>query len=136
MNGIAPETLSVVIERHLPHPPEKIWRALTEPHLLEAWLMGNDFAANVGHRFTFSADWGAVRGEVLAAEPHICLCYRWLGRGLDSVVTWTLTPSATGTHLRLQQSGFRNAEQPAYQGARAGWPRFLDKLEQVLVQAG
>ena len=130
----ATETLSVVIERELPHPPEKIWRALTEPHLIEAWLMGNDFASDVGHRFTLAADWGAVTGEVLAVEPHKSLSYRWVGRGLDSVVTWTLTPSASGTHLRMQQSGFRNEQQAAYQGAKTGWPRFLDNLERALVQ--
>ena len=135
MTPAAADTLSVVIERDLPFPPEKIWRALTEPHLIEAWLMGNDFKPDVGHRFNFSADWGAVGGEVLVVEPNRSLTYTWQGRGLDSVVTWTLTPSGTGTHLRMQQSGFRGEQQPAYQGATAGWPRFLDRLEQLLAQA-
>jgi uncharacterized protein YndB with AHSA1/START domain len=54
------ETLSVVVERQLPHPPEKIWRALTQGPLLEEWLMKNDFKPVVDHRFKFSADWGSV----------------------------------------------------------------------------
>ncbi len=62
----AAETLSVVIERELPHPPEKIWRALTQPQLIAEWLMQNDFAPAVGHRFRFRADWGAVDCEVVS----------------------------------------------------------------------
>ena len=45
------EIRSVVVERELPHPPEKLWRALTQPHLIEQWLMKNDFRPAVGHRF-------------------------------------------------------------------------------------
>ncbi len=55
--------------------------------------------------------------------------------GLESVVTWTLTPSGNGTHLRMEQSGFRPDQQQAYQGAKYGWPKFLDNLEQVLAKA-
>ena len=43
MTDTQAETLSVVVERDLSHPAEKIWRALTQPHLLEAWLMKTDF---------------------------------------------------------------------------------------------
>ena len=43
MTNTATETLSVVVEREIPFPPEKIWRALTQPHLIEEWLMKNDF---------------------------------------------------------------------------------------------
>ena len=53
-------TRSVVVERELPFAPEKIWRALTQPHLIDEWLMKNDFKPVVDHRFSLRADWGAV----------------------------------------------------------------------------
>ena len=56
----AAETHSVVIEREMPYPPEKLWRALTQPHLIEEWLMKNDFKPVVGHRFKLRGDWGGV----------------------------------------------------------------------------
>lgn len=129
------ETLSVIVEREIAHPPEKIWRALTQPHLIAEWLMKNDFAANVGHRFKLSADWGAVDCEVLTIEPNKTLSYTWGALGLESVVTWTLTPQGTGTHLRMEQTGFRADQQQAYQGAKFGWPRFFTNLEAVLARA-
>jgi uncharacterized protein YndB with AHSA1/START domain len=128
----ATETLSVVVERDIAHPPEKIWRALTQPHLIEEWLMKSNFKPVVGHGFHFSAAWGGVDCKVLTVEPNKTLAYRWDGLGLESVVTWTLTPTSTGTHLRMEQLGFRPDQQQAYQGAKAGWPRFFANLEQVL----
>jgi uncharacterized protein YndB with AHSA1/START domain len=135
MNQPAPETRSVVIERKIPHPPEKIWRALTQPHLIEEWLMKSDFKPAVDHRFNFRADWGAVDCRVLQVEPNKTLSYTWAAYGLESVVTWTLTPISTGTHLRMEQSGFRIDQEQAYQGARFGWQKFLASLEQVLARA-
>ena len=98
MSNTATETLSVVVEREIPFPPEKIWRALTQPHLIEEWLMKNDFKPVVDHRFNLRADWGAVDCQVLAVEPNKTLSYTWAAYGLESVVTWTLTPTSTGTH--------------------------------------
>ncbi len=132
MNAASTETRSVVVERELPHPPEKLWRALTQPHLIEEWLMKNNFKPDVGHRFNLSADWGAVECEVLAVEPHRTLSYTWAAYGLESVVTWTLTPTSAGTQLRMEQSGFRPDQEQAYSGAKVGWPRFFASLEQVL----
>jgi len=128
------ETISVVVDREIPFPPEKIWRALTQPHLIEEWLMKNDFQPVVDHRFKLSADWGAVECQVKAIEPNKSLSYTWGAYGLESVVTWTLTPTGTGTRLRMEQSGFRPDQQQAYHGAKAGWPRFFAKLEQVLAK--
>ena len=136
MTEAATGTLAVVVERDIPHPPEKIWRALTQPHLIEAWLMKSDFAPAVDHRFRFTADWGAVDCTVLATEPQRTLSYSWVAHGLESVVVWTLTPTATGTHLRMEQSGFRPDQKQAYQGARHGWPQFFDKLETVVAREG
>lgn len=75
MNERPTEPLSVVIEREIPHPPEKVWRALTQPHLIEEWLMKNDFKPVVGHRFNLSADWGVVDCEVQTIEPNKMLTY-------------------------------------------------------------
>lgn len=132
MNETATETLTVVVEREVPYPTEKIWRALTQPHLIEEWLMKNNFKPDQGHRFNLTADWGAVDCQVQAVEPNRSLSYTWDTKDLKSVVTWTLTPTGAGTQLRMEQSGFRPDQQPYYRGAQAGWPRFLSALEQVL----
>jgi uncharacterized protein YndB with AHSA1/START domain len=134
MNETSIETRSVITEREMPYPPEKIWRALTEPHLIEEWLMKNDFKPVVDHRFNLRGDWGAVDCKVLAIEPNKMLSYTWAAFGLESVVTWTLTPTSTGTHLRVEQSGFLADQQKAYQGAKYGWQRFFAALEQVLAR--
>jgi uncharacterized protein YndB with AHSA1/START domain len=134
MNETSAETLSVVIEREIPYPPEKIWRALTQPHLVEEWLMKNDFKPVVGHRFDLRADWGVVDCQVLAVEPNKTLSYTWGVFDLKSVVTWTLTPTSMGTHLRMEQSGFRPDQPRYYQGAKVGWPQFFANLEQVLAR--
>ena len=134
MNQTSAETRTVVVEREVPYPPEKIWRALTQPHLIAEWLMKNDFQPVVGHRFDLRADWGAVGCQVLTVEPNRTLSYTWAAYGLESVVTWTLTPTGTGTRLRMEQSGFRGDQQQAYQGATYGWQRFFAALEQVLAR--
>ena len=134
MNDTSAETQTVIVERQLPHPPEKIWRALTQPHLIEAWLMKNDFKPVLDHRFALRADWGAVDCRVVEMVPQQTLAYTWEAHGLKSVVTWTLTPSSTGSHLRMEQSGFRPDQRQAYQGATIGWSRFLANLEQVLAR--
>jgi uncharacterized protein YndB with AHSA1/START domain len=128
------ETLSVVVEREMAYAPEKIWRALTQPHLIEEWLMKNNFQSVVGHRFDLTADWGSVGCEVLVVEPNKTLSYTWSAYGLKSVVTWTLTSTSTGTYLRMEQSGFRPDQQQAYNGAKYGWQRFFGNLEQVLAE--
>ena len=135
MTNTAAETRSVVVEREIPFPPEKIWRALTQPHLIAEWLMSNDFAPVVGHRFDFRADWGSVACEVMEVEPNKTLSYTWAAYGLESVVTWTLTPTGKGTHLRMEQSGFRPDQEQAYQGAKMGWQQFFRKLEEVSARA-
>jgi uncharacterized protein YndB with AHSA1/START domain len=127
-------TRSVVVEREVAYPPEKLWRALTQPHLLEEWLMKSDFKPEAGHAFKFTADWGGVDCKVLAVEPNRTLSYTWDAMGLESVVTWTLTPTPTGTSLRMEQSGFRPDQQQAFNGARYGWGQFFSALEQVLAR--
>jgi uncharacterized protein YndB with AHSA1/START domain len=134
MTSPAPAIRSVVIEREFPYPAEKLWRALTQPHLIEEWLMKTDFAPVADRRFSFRADWGAVDCRVLVVEPNEMLSYTWEAYGLVSVVTWSLTPTAAGTHLRMEQSGFRTDQQQAYQGASHGWQKFFAALEQSLAR--
>ena len=135
MNETSTEIRSVVVERDVAFPPEKIWRALTQPHLIEEWLMKNDFKPNVDHRFKLSADWGSVDCRVLEVEPNKSLSYTWDAYGLESIVVWTLTPTNTGTRLRMEQSGFRPDQEQAYTGAQYGWQKFFANLEQVLARA-
>jgi uncharacterized protein YndB with AHSA1/START domain len=142
MNEKPAETRSVIVEREFPHPPDKLWRALTQPHLIEEWLMKNDFKPAVGHRFNLRGEWGGVLDcEVLAIEPNKTLSYAWnfahadAAFNLESVVTFTLTATPTGTHLRMEQIGFRPEQKQAYGGAVAGWRQFFAKLEQVVARA-
>ena len=143
MSNPAKETLSVVVEREIPHPPEKIWRALTQGPLIEEWLMKNDFQPVVGHRFNLRAkpmpQWNGVTDcEVLIVEPFERLPYSWnasgeeAAGGLKTVVTWTLTPTKGGTQVRMEQSGFRPEEDSNYQGANYGWQKFITGLERVV----
>jgi uncharacterized protein YndB with AHSA1/START domain len=134
------ETLSVIVEREIPFPPEKLWRALTQPHLIGEWLMKNDFKPIVGHSFSLRADpqpnWsGVIDCEVLAVEPNKALSYTWGTLGLKTVVTLTLTPTGTGTHLRVEQSGFTRDRPQNYAGAKYGWQKFLANLEQVMARS-
>lgn len=134
-------TKSIVVERLMAHPPEKVWRALTSSHLIEDWLMRNDFRPVIGHRFQFRAapvpGWSGVTNcEVLEVdEPHR-LAYSWgdgseSDSGLKTVVTWTLTARDGGTHVRMEHSGFRPQDERGYKGMGGGWPRILQRLEGV-----
>jgi uncharacterized protein YndB with AHSA1/START domain len=139
MNEPSTETRSVVVEREFPFPPEKIWRALTQPHLIEEWLMKNDFKPVLGHRFnlrrTPQPDFNVVVDcQVLEIEPIKTLSYTWAAFDLESVVTWTLTPTSVGTRLRMEQSGFRPDQRQAYGGAKVGWRQFLANLGQMLAE--
>jgi uncharacterized protein YndB with AHSA1/START domain len=142
-SGAAEETRSLVIERVFAHPPEKLWRALTESTLLAQWMMSNDFEPMVGRRFQFRADpapnWnGVVDCEVLIVEPRRRLSYNWgvggAESGLQWVVEWTLTAAEGGTHVRMEQSGFSPDQKAAYTGANYGWQKFFGNLERVIAE--
>lgn len=139
MSQASTETRAVVIERDIPFPPEKLWRALTQPHLMGEWLMKSDFKPVVGHSFNLHGEWGGVLDcEVLVVETNRRLAYTWNfphddpAYNLESVVTFTLTPTSTGTRLRVEQVGFRPDQKQASGGARAGWEQFCAKLEAVV----
>jgi len=136
MTNTAP-TRTLVMEREMPHPPAKIWRALTEASLINEWLMSNDFLPVVGHKFTFRSTpvpgWnGIIDSEVLVVEPNSRLIYSWGTMGMESAVTWTLTPTPGGTHVRMEQSGFPSEESASYKGAKYGWTNFIGNLERVV----
>ena len=141
MTTTATETRTVVVEREIAQPAANIWKALTQSHLISEWLMNNDFSPEVGHKFQLRGEWGGVMDcEVLAIEPERSLSYTWDFANddplyaLKSTVTYTLTPTTTGTHMRVEQSGFHPNQKQAYGGAHAGWKGFLAKLEEVAGQ--
>jgi uncharacterized protein YndB with AHSA1/START domain len=144
MTDTGASTQSIVEERLMPHPPEKVWRALTQPALIAQWLMQNDFKPEVGHRFTFRAKpqpgWtGVTNCEVKIVEPLRRLVYTWgdgteSDSGLQTVVTWTLAPEAGGTRVRMEQSGFRPLDEAAYRGASYGWRRLVAELQRVAAE--
>jgi uncharacterized protein YndB with AHSA1/START domain len=139
---------SIVVERVMPHPPEKIWRALTEAHLIEQWLMKNDFEPRLGAEFMFRAkpmgDWdGTVRCVVTAFDPPRRLAYSWkggsvsnstYGSALDSVVEWPLSPEP-GTRVLMEHSGFGPRNEMAFETMSSGWAGGLERLEQVSATA-
>jgi uncharacterized protein YndB with AHSA1/START domain len=145
--GAVRRTESIVVQNELPDPPEQVWRALTEPALLEAWLMPNNIRAEMGARFQFRTasgpGWsGVVECEVLEIVPERLLVYRWRGGSktteghgheLDTVVTWKLTPLENGgTRLFLEHAGF-DPDSLAFQAMRQGWKRKVaEKIGQVL----
>ncbi len=98
--------------------------------------MKNEFQPVVGHGFQFRSTpvqgWdGIIESKVLAVEPKTKLSYRWDSMGLESVVTFTLTPTEGGTNLRMEHAGFRSEEDMAYKGAKYGWQGFLGKLDKL-----
>ena len=136
-------TRAVVVERRVPHSPDKVWRALTQAPLLEDWLMANDFEPRVGHRFTFRMPgmpgWNGVTDcEVLSVVPKEELSYTWnasgeeAAAGIRTVVKWTLEAVDGGVLVRMEQSGFREQDQRNFMGAKYGWERNLGELERVV----
>ncbi len=110
---------SIEFECELPDPPGKVWRALTVPDLLAAWMMPNDIKPEIGSRFAFAGPDAPIECEILEAEPERLLRYSWrerpapgdapdpLDSPLDSIVTFTLDRTVSGgTHLRIVHGGF------------------------------
>lgn len=134
------QTESLSFEFDLQHPPEKVWRALTDPVLLMEWLLPVvDLKLEPGAAFTFHAQpqpgWdGIVNCRFLEIEAQRKLSYAWVVGDMDTVVTFTLTPTASGTRLSLTQSGFRPDQKQNLGGARYGWKMMGGKLVDLLAR--
>jgi uncharacterized protein YndB with AHSA1/START domain len=128
---------SVVHEVTYPHPPERVWKALVDPDELGAWLMDNDFVPTVGGRFTMDCEpIGPLQGEVLEVDPPRRLSYKWTGAFGVTVVTFQLTPIASGTHVRLEHRGWTEANTAARDQFDGGWTSKLGAgLRNVLANA-
>lgn len=130
------ETISLEFDLH--HASEKVWRALTDPELLAKWLLPVlDLELEPGAAFAFKAQpqpgWdGIVNCRIIEIETHRKLTYTWVVGDIDTVVTFTLTPTASGTRLSLVQSGFRPNQKKNFGGARYGWRMMGGKLVDVL----
>jgi uncharacterized protein YndB with AHSA1/START domain len=139
----------IVVEYPIAAPPAKVWRALTEPELLAAWLMPNDIAPVVGHAFSFRTqpmgDWnGIVDCEVLEVVPESRLVYTWnggsarnddYGHKLETTVTWTLEPASDGgTLLKLVHHGF-HADDFALKMMGQGWKTKGPAIERAVQSA-
>jgi uncharacterized protein YndB with AHSA1/START domain len=140
------QTQSISLEFELDHPPEKVWRALTDPVLLAEWLLPvADLDLEPEAAFTFGAQskpgWdGIVRCRFLEIETHRKLSYAWVVGDpeseffLDTVVAFTLTPTASGTRLSVVQSGFKPDQKQAFGGARYGWKMMSRRLVDLLAR--
>jgi uncharacterized protein YndB with AHSA1/START domain len=134
------ETLSFEIE--FQHSPQKVWRALTEPELLTQWLLPvTGLKLDPGASFTFNTQpvggWdGTVKCRVLEVEAQKRLKYAWVvgDMELDTVVTFTLSPTSSGTRLSIVQSGFKPHQKQAFGGARYGWNLMGGKLIDLLAK--
>jgi uncharacterized protein YndB with AHSA1/START domain len=133
------ESASISFEFHLLHAPAKVWRALSDPELLAEWLLPViGLKLETGAEFSFKTQphpgWdGTVNCRVLEIEAHKKLSYTWVvGDMIDTVVTFTLTPTESGTRLSLVQSGFRPDQKQNFGGARFGWKVMGEKLIDVL----
>ncbi|MBK7406002.1 MAG: SRPBCC domain-containing protein [Phycisphaerales bacterium] len=136
------QTESISFEFNLPHPPQKVWRALTDPELLTAWLLPVfDHKLEPGAAFMFRAPpqpgWdGAVSCRFREIESQRRLSWSWVVGDLDTVVTFTLTPTSggAGTLLSLVQSGFKPDQKQNFGGARYGWKMMGGRLIELLAR--
>lgn len=148
--GSDEDLTTVRVDQFLPHPPAKVWRALTEPDLIAQWLMPSDFRLEVGHRYTMTSlprpntgYSGTTAAEVLAYETGRMLSVRWTDASdapaasrADWTITWTLEPEGRGTRLFLVHEGF-DPDDPGQMRARTlmggGWrSHVMDALGAVL----
>lgn len=133
------QTQALSFEFELRHAPAKVWRALTDPVLLAEWLLPVVGKLEPGAAFAFKTQphpgWdGTVSCRMLEIEPQRKLSYTWEAIGIDTVVTFTLTPTESGTHLSLVQSGFQSGQGKEFGGARYGWNMMGNKLIDVLAR--
>jgi uncharacterized protein YndB with AHSA1/START domain len=134
------QTEYLSFEFELRHSPEKVWRALTDPELLAQWLLPVlELKLETGAAFKFKTQaypgWdGIVNCQFVEIEPRRKLSYTWVvgDMEIDTVVTFTLAPTASGTRLSLLQTGFKQENKQAFGGQRYGWNMMGGKLVELL----
>jgi uncharacterized protein YndB with AHSA1/START domain len=131
---IHPGTIEVT--EHIPHPPARVWAALTDPALHAKWWAAGDVRPVVGHCFTLDmGNWGHQACEVLAVEPERLLSYSFAPGTLDTTITWRLEPDGEGTRLTLEHTGF-DVDSPlgrtALEGMGRGWPGLVRRIGKML----
>jgi uncharacterized protein YndB with AHSA1/START domain len=134
------QTEAITFEFELAHPPDKVWRALTDPELLSEWLLPvAGLKLEPGAAFSFKTEphpgWdGTVSCELVEIDPERKLSYTWRAPFLDTVVTFTLTPTPEGTRLSLVQSGLKPDQKKNFGGARYGWRLMGGRLVDLLAR--
>jgi uncharacterized protein YndB with AHSA1/START domain len=143
---IEPTVRAITMDEVVPHAPETVWKVLTTSELIARWLMQNDFTPGLGKRFTLRAtpmgDWdGTVRCQIITWNPPRELAYSWVGgstgnpdygAALDSTLTWTLTPVAGGTRVRMVHDGFRSPRNDfAFTEMSRGWSRVVTRIGEL-----
>lgn len=134
------QTDAISFELDLHHSPEKVWRALTEPALLAEWLLPVvGLELEPGAAFTFQAPpqpgWdGTVKCRLIEIEARRTLRWTWVVGEIDTVLTFTLLPTASGTRLSIVQSGFKPDQKQAFGGARYGWKLMGGRLVDLLAR--
>ena len=123
--------IDVRFERHYPRPPEKVWRALTDPERLADWMGASRVEPRVGGRYETMLDGQRpMHGEVLVWDPPKTLELHWSnGHAPDSTIRYELTPEATGTKLV-----FTHRHMPFATCALMlpGWHTYFSRLAQAL----
>ena len=133
------QTEAISFEFDLHHPPEKVWRALTDPDLLAEWLLPVvDLKLEPGAEFTFKAQpypgWdGTVNCRFIEIETQEAQLHvdRRRHRHRGDVHA---QPTASGTRLSLVQSGFKPDQKQDFGGARYGWKLMGGKLVDLLAR--
>lgn len=123
----------IELTEYIPHPPGRVWAALTSPELHAKWWAEGDVRPQLGHRFTLDmGKWGHQPCEVIAIEPEKMISYTF---SESMTITWRVEPEGGGTRLTLEQTGF-DLDTPlgrtAYEGMGKGWPAILKKINPVL----
>lgn len=132
-------TPTIEYDEFLAHPPAAVWKALTQPDLMERWWVRGDIQPVVGHRFTLDMGaWGTQDCEVTVVEPERVLAYTFAETVLDTTITWRLVPEGSGTRLFLEHAGF-DLDTPlgrqAYNGMGSGWPGVQARIAAVLAES-
>jgi uncharacterized protein YndB with AHSA1/START domain len=122
----------VVFERRFAAPPERVWRALTDPEELAGWLAPAEIDLRVGGRVLIKFEGAQERGTIQELREPELLAYTWNEGKTDSLVRFELTPDGRGTHLTLTHTFAEAIDLSSYGG---GWHHHLELLAGQVVDA-